>query len=233
VTRVLRFAAVHDPAQVDWIVGLLRRQILNGDLPPGEPVSREFLANTYAVPLPVVNAAQGVLTDEGLLETDPLQGAYVRELSAEDIAEIFSIRKHVEIAALHACRQAEREEFRIMEATAEAMRRSFFDNDWAGVVESDLLFHRLLIRFLGNSRIGDFYWHTICELRPMLAALDRAVSSDVETMISEHELVVEDLVAGDISGASERLIKHLTDTEARLQIMLMMKYVPPRRLQSR
>jgi DNA-binding GntR family transcriptional regulator len=233
VSRVLRFSAVHDPAQIEWIAGILRHQILNGDLPPGEPISRDFLVKTYAVPSPVVNAAHSILADEGLLTTDLQQGGYVRELSGDDIAEIFSIRKTIETAAIDACRGAERAEFHIMEATAEAMRRSFFDNDWAGVVESDLLFHRLLIRFLGNSRIGDFYWRTVSELRPMLVALDRAVGSDVETMVTEHELLVEDLVAGDLTTASERLLKHLTDTETRLHIMLMMKYVPTRRVQSR
>ena len=109
MTRVLRFSAVHDPAQIDWIAGILRRQILNGDLPPGEPISRDFLTTTFSVPPPVVTAAQDSLADEGLLEFDAQHGAYVRELSAEDIAEIFSIRKTIETAAIEACRAVERE----------------------------------------------------------------------------------------------------------------------------
>ena len=233
MTRVLRFSAVHDPVQIDWIASILRRQILNGDLSPGEAISREVLIATYGLAAPVVNAAHDLLADEGLVEVDPDRGAAVRELTAGDLTEIFSIRKTLEIAAVQACIDTDRSEFHIMEITAEAMRRSLFDNDWAGVVESDLLFHRLLLRFLGNARIGDFYWRTVSELRPMLVALDRAIGSDVELMISEHELLVEDLVAGDIARASARLLKHLTETETRLQIMLMMKYVSTRRLRSR
>jgi DNA-binding GntR family transcriptional regulator len=232
VSRVLRFSAVQDPAQVEWIAGVLRRLILNGDIPPGEPISRENIAKTFGVSSTVVSAAKGMLADEGLLDVDPNRGTSVRELTAEDITEIFSIRKTLETAAVEACRGVERGEFQIMESNVQAMRRSWFDHDWAAVVESDLLFHRLLIRFLGNSRIGNFYWRTVAELRPMLAALDRALASDVESMVSEHELLLEDLVAGDIAGASDRLLKHLTETEKRLQIMLMMKNVPTRRAQS-
>jgi DNA-binding GntR family transcriptional regulator len=70
-------------------------------------------------------------------------------------------------------------------------------------------------------------------LRPMLVVLDRSPGCDFESMIAEHELLLEDLLAGDIQPASERLIRHLNETEKRLQIMLLMKHVPPRQRHSR
>jgi DNA-binding GntR family transcriptional regulator len=66
----------------------------------------------------------------------------------------------------------------------------------------------------------------------MLVALDRSLGCDFESMITEHELLLEDLIAGDIQRASERLLRHLTETEKRLQIMLLVKHVPPRQRHS-
>src|SRR5882757_5141832 len=63
----------------------LRQRILSAELPAGAIVPSEAaLANQYAVARGTVRAALAVLTDEGLIETQPGQGRRVSGIPADE-----------------------------------------------------------------------------------------------------------------------------------------------------
>ena len=74
----------------------VRRGILSGDLPPGQPMSRRRIATELQTsPLPVASAFQR-LELEGLLESRPRAGTRVRALSLDEIHGHFVVREALE-----------------------------------------------------------------------------------------------------------------------------------------
>ena len=77
----------------------VRRGILSGDLPPGQPMSRRRIATELRTsPLPVASAFQR-LELEGLLESRPRAGTRVRALSLDQIRGHFVVREALETQA--------------------------------------------------------------------------------------------------------------------------------------
>lgn len=77
----------------------VRRGILSGDLPPGQPMSRRRIATELRTsPLPVASAFQR-LEIEGLLESRPRAGTRVRALSLDEIRGHFVVREALETQA--------------------------------------------------------------------------------------------------------------------------------------
>lgn len=74
----------------------VRRGILSGDLPPGQPMSRRRIATELRTsPLPVASAFQR-LEIEGLLESRPRAGTRVRALARDEIHGHFVVREALE-----------------------------------------------------------------------------------------------------------------------------------------
>jgi len=84
---------------VDW----LRRAIVAGELRPGERVPQEEIAARIGISVVPVREALRVLEGEGQLTYRPRRGYFVTELHADDLIEIYELRRVLEErAARHA-----------------------------------------------------------------------------------------------------------------------------------
>ena len=83
----------------DWI----KDGVDAGRLKMGEPLPETWLANEVGVSRTPVREALRVLEQDGYIKIVPLKGAFVSEISLEDVREIYDIRKLLEpFAALTA-----------------------------------------------------------------------------------------------------------------------------------
>lgn len=78
----------------------MRAEILNGDLAPGTRLHQEQLAKRFGTSRIPMRDALARLQQDGLVEIDPRRGARVRELTADDVAEIYDIRQLLEPLAV-------------------------------------------------------------------------------------------------------------------------------------
>jgi DNA-binding GntR family transcriptional regulator len=81
---------------VELVTTAIRQRILSGELAPGEPVRQEALADELGVSRVPIREAITRLTGEGLLFNVPHKGAYVAQLSIEEVQETFDIRLRLE-----------------------------------------------------------------------------------------------------------------------------------------
>ncbi len=81
---------------VELVTTAIRQRILSGDLAPGEALRQEALADELGVSRVPIREAITRLTGEGLLTNVPHKGAYVAELSIEEVQETFEIRLRLE-----------------------------------------------------------------------------------------------------------------------------------------
>lgn len=84
----------------EYVRDVLRRAILNGELAGGSRLVQAEIASTLEVSTTPVREALRALATEGLIQFDPHRGAVVKELSGEELQEIYDIRLLLEPMAM-------------------------------------------------------------------------------------------------------------------------------------
>ncbi len=85
------------------VYGILRDNILEGQLKPGERLVRKEIAKRLGVsPLPVIEALY-MLEIDGYVKNRPLAGCRVRILTMEDITDNLMLREALECQIAHLC----------------------------------------------------------------------------------------------------------------------------------
>jgi len=89
-------------SKVDAIVGLLRDAIVSGALAANLPLRQDPLAQRFGISKIPLREALARLEGEGFVVTHPGRGAFVTDLRAERIREIFQLRVSLETDLLRA-----------------------------------------------------------------------------------------------------------------------------------
>src|SRR5262245_677251 len=74
----------------------LRRAIVEGRFAPGEHLPDRAIQDTFQVSRTVVREAVRQLEAEGLVETVPHRGIFVKVLSVEEAVQIYAVREALE-----------------------------------------------------------------------------------------------------------------------------------------
>lgn len=77
----------------------LRQAITRGYFEPGAHLSDKMLSEAFQVSRPVVREAVRLLAAEGLIETIPHRGSFVRTLSSTQAAQLYEVRGALEALA--------------------------------------------------------------------------------------------------------------------------------------
>ncbi|NYT82075.1 GntR family transcriptional regulator [Alcaligenaceae bacterium] len=85
---------------MEQIVDILRRRIVNQDLPPGSKLNEVSLTEEFNVSRPRIREAFGILEDRGLIERIPNRGAVVARLEADEVFALFEVREVLEALAI-------------------------------------------------------------------------------------------------------------------------------------
>ncbi len=80
----------------------LRKELISGDLKPGQRLVSRALAERLGVSLAPIREAIGRLAVEGFVEHVPGSGSFVKKISRQDLYELFVLRE-----ALESCAAAE------------------------------------------------------------------------------------------------------------------------------
>src|SRR3954452_20846243 len=128
----------------DALAESLRERILGGEFPPGTPVSDVEIATEYGVARPTVRAAVQVLVHEGLMRREPRRRAFVPELTADDVRDLYYVRTPLELTAIEALVTQRLVPPAAVEAVErlEALGRR---GSWRDAVDADIDFHAALL----------------------------------------------------------------------------------------
>lgn len=191
----------------DRTLDTLRRRIISLDLPPGEPLSENELAQELGVSRTPVRESLILLREEGLVQVFPQIGSFVSLVDLGRVAEAQFVREAIECASLGDA---------VVDDTGIAGLRAILKDQWdaeaAGDVEEffrlDEDFHRELLRLAGHESA----WTAVNSAK---AHLDRARrlslidARPVATLIEQHTAVVDALANNDRSAADASLRVHL------------------------
>jgi DNA-binding GntR family transcriptional regulator len=148
----------------DVVARELRRQIVHGEIQPGEKLNPADLAERFDVSQTPAREALQLLASEGMVRNDPYRGARVSELTVEEYEELFLMRTGLEglAARLGAERVSDEDVARMEELLAE-MDQAADNGDIDRFWDRDRRFHlthyaaterESLVRRIMNLRIS-------------------------------------------------------------------------------
>ncbi len=178
-----------------------------GLLPPGSRLHQGRLAEQLGVSRTPIREALLRLEREGLVESSPGRGMFVRGVRPEEIREVYEVREILEpFAARLACQRATPRDLSTIEAIQRRHERSY-PRDLSIAFRSNMELHMGLARPCGNQLVLRFLgsvWHHDTSARAF--AFQTRDPSTVSGMVQEHREIVEAYKAGD-GDAVERLLR--------------------------
>jgi DNA-binding GntR family transcriptional regulator len=190
----------------------LRGQIFARELEPGAWVDELKLAAEYGISRTPLREALKVLAAEGLVTMKPRRGAYVTEVSARDLAEVYHLLGLLEgdaaAAVASAATREQLAELRTLHAGLEAAV-----NDRDRFFTANEGFHRRLLEMAGNR------WRSqmVVDLRKVMK-LNRHHSLSREgrvlASLKEHRRIVAALAARNPERARSLMQQHIANGKA-------------------
>ncbi|WP_158253368.1 GntR family transcriptional regulator [Cryobacterium sp. N19] len=190
-------------------VNVLRKKIVAGEYPPRARLTEKHLEEELGVSRTVVREALRQLESEQLIEIEPNVGPLVRELTYDDVVNLYQVRGTLESAAGRLAAQSARPEhidglrhiFEIISTRAATM-------PMAELIELKKEFYRALIEASGNPIIGEM----LANVQARISQL-RAVTLDspgrAPHMIAELARVLDAIESGDPVRAAAECQAHV------------------------
>lgn len=201
---------------VDQVGEALRQEILSGQFGPSERLVIDTLAQRYGVSqIPVREALRG-LEGEGLVEFRSGSGTVVADITRDELAELYELRRLIEPFVLR--RAAARFDERTFQDTRELLdiltsTTPSRDSDrwWQAHFE----FHEALLR-PGYTPWSERFLRLIWQAVERYQRLYALVFGDVARANHEHEQLLEAALTGDVDLLVEVWINHLNEKESRV-----------------
>lgn len=207
-------------SQLDATYEYIRNKLTRGELEPGEKLSRRKLAEEIGVSPALVQHALGQLEKAGLVECRAQSGTYVRELTAEEFANLCDLRELIEpYAAARAAERITAAQLKILEYSCKryhncetriSQSESARDlwNIHSELIDEERVFHGTILSAAGNELLTTLIQslRLLAHVRHDFAkgSLDR--NSNVA---AEHQRIVAALKAHDPELARTSMLEHI------------------------
>lgn len=192
----------------------LRGEILSGALMPGERIVEEQLTRRFGTSRAPLREALRQLGEQGLVEHLPRRGVRVTQLSARDIAELFTLRDVLEqFAARCALGEGGLPDPAGLEAMAAAvttMEKATSEGDALAQAAGHRAFHLALVAMAGHRHLLDVYEPVILKLQLYMATNMRreATERPPEEGPHRHRRLYDAVRGGDLATVLAELEAH-------------------------
>lgn len=192
---------------------ILREKIVSKELAPGERLNLDAFESQLGISRTPLKEALGRLVLEGLIEILPQSGTYVTNVTSEDIAASFDVRRALEVHAVRVAvqRASDQDLTRlraIVEELAELAAAQDHDATYPRYLARDYELHRLLVALAGNPRLS--LAHERENVHAQMARVRyRRSERELDTAQLEHDRIMAALEARDGDTAAAELDAHL------------------------
>ncbi|MCD6078462.1 MAG: transcriptional regulator, GntR family-like protein [Ramlibacter sp.] len=193
----------------DEVATQLRERIFAGELPPGTFMDEVRLAQEMNISRTPLREALKVLTVEGLVRHEPRRGCFVREVTEQDLDEIFPVIGLLEgRCAYEAAQHASDADIETLEVLHQRLAKHAKARRINEYYEANFAIHEAIIRLADNRWLAG----VIADLRKILrlARLQQLhAPGRLDQSLSEHLAVFAALKARDADGAEAAMRTHL------------------------
>ena len=186
----------------EQIADQLRREVLSGELPAGEPLREQRLAERFGVSRGPIRDALLQLTQEGLLVSLPNVGVKVGKVPSEAIrALIIVLRQQIEAHALRTIFDSITEaDVGKWQELLQNLKLACERGDMAALVEHDMAFHRSIIERTGDADLAAVWLPIVLRMRLVYSR-----HTDMMECHAEHQRVLDAIQRKDREGAVQAL----------------------------
>jgi len=191
------------------IYKILKDQIINEELKPGERLLDEKLASEFGVSRTPVREALTRLSSEGLIEITPRSGMYVKRLSRKDVEEIYEIRKVLEgLAARQATPIIDDKELNQLSLLLNKAQRSLDSDDRQICIDLDIRLHDAILKNCQNSRLTSIMNNLNTLIHVFRVRVARNKEKARQALI-EHEAILKAIKVRDADKAEKMMMEHI------------------------
>lgn len=195
-----------------WVSTQLRERISAGQLAPGTKLSEEALGEALGVSRNTLREAFTSLNAEHIIARIPNRGVFVARPSAEDVREIYRVRRYVEPAAILWQEPAPVDDLRAIVAEGQQARSR---GDVAGMAAANQEFHRAVVARAGSGRLDALMAQVLAEMRLVFHAMGSDPAFH-EPYLADNVRLIELMASGENAAAAEFMRQYLDRAEAQL-----------------
>jgi DNA-binding GntR family transcriptional regulator len=187
----------------------LRRDILEREFDPGEPLTEQHLSLRYGVSRTPVREALAKLERDRLVRVVPKKGAFVQTASPDDVRELYQIREALEVLAVRlAAPRLDPGALAGYETRFRALRSRGTRASHAEVRALGEEFHGYLIKQAGNARLIE----TLEQIREQIRGvwtMSILAPRRVQGLVHEHLAIIRALRGSDTRRAERLMARHV------------------------
>ncbi|MGC5010538.1 GntR family transcriptional regulator [Streptosporangium sp. DT93] len=203
------------------VADILRDRIADGSFVPGERLSEESIGAVLEVSRNTLREAFRLLGHERLLEHRLNRGVFVRVLSAEDVADIYRVRRVIEGAAVRSGANVTPAALAMIKEAVSEASLAAGEGRWQDVGTANIRFHQNLAALNGSPRLNETMRQLLAELRLVFHVM-RNPRSFHEPFVARNLELVELIEGGRTAEAERALENYLNDAEE----LLVRAYIP-------
>lgn len=199
----------------------VRQAILDGVLAPGSRIDQNQLATDLNVSLVPIREALKALEGEGFVQIVPRRGAFVTEVSLEDMDDLYFTRQIIEgQAAYHAADHLTDANLSRLELLYENMDTALREHDFPGFMTYNREFH-FVIYNAANSRYLTNLITGLWELAERYRYRYLMLRDQGEAIQREHRIIIDACHQRDARALRNAIIDHMQHTLKSLRIYIV------------
>jgi DNA-binding GntR family transcriptional regulator len=204
----------------DEIYAIIKGQILNHEIAPGEKVNIDQLSRNLEVSNIPIREALSKLAAEGLVDTVPFKGMYVAQMSLKELDEMFEIRMELECLAIRKAGlqipkanleqlELDMQKWSIVEIEGSEAKVHF-------IAEMNRSLHGLILDHCNNQSLKNLIDMYIEKIQRYLSLHQKELEQKlIHDEWEEHMGILSYLIERDIPSAEHALKKHLENSYKR------------------
>jgi DNA-binding GntR family transcriptional regulator len=192
----------------DQIRERILARILDGTYPPGSRVIESQVAHEFGTSQAPVREALRDLEGMRMIETKPHVGARVREVTTDELAQIYPVRAALEeVAGREAASRISEEDLAKLEAELTAMRQAAEQREVHRQLTHDVRFHELIVESSGNQILLEVWRSLRVEARTLISVIK--TDGDLRMIAEMHRPVLAALRSRDPELAGKEMRAHI------------------------
>jgi DNA-binding GntR family transcriptional regulator len=197
------------------VADLLRQRVIEGDLPPGTRLSEENAGRALNVSRNTLREAFRLLGHERLLVHELHRGVFVRVLTADDVVDVYRLRRVLETSAVRGAGSVEPARIAAVDQAVRTGERAATDELWSEVGTANMRFHQALAALAGSARVDETMRQLLAELRLAFHVMSRPGEFHAPYLGRNRE-IADLLSAGEHATAADRLDAYFDEAAEQL-----------------
>lgn len=190
----------------------IRQAILTQTLPPSSRINQYQLAEDLQVSLVPVREALKTLEAEGLVTITPRRGAFVTEISLDDLDELYFARKLIEGEAMAlACEHLTEHDFTILRSIIDEMRAATAGDDIHAFMQYNRDFHMHIYSATRNRYLFQVI-ETLWDRSELYRYRYMFVLHNADVIHQDHEEIFAACQSRDVERARQLAQNHIWHT---------------------